>query len=114
MNVQLNIKRWNKTDFSFLPLWNVFNFRSQFIFSFFGGVQERVSVHSVWRRFLLLKVFFIWGSGFGKIGRAVASDTRDTQFESSCRQTLCYQLYNWQLYWIHKNMANQKSFVFQN
>ena len=33
------------------------------------------------------------GSGFGSVGRAVASDTRDPRFESSHWQIIYYQVY---------------------
>ena len=34
------------------------------------------------------------GSGCGSVGRAVASDTRDPQFETRHPQNFIYQLYN--------------------
>ena len=40
------------------------------------------------------KFDIFWGSGCGSVGRAVASDTRDPQFETRHRQNFIYQLYN--------------------
>ena len=36
------------------------------------------------------KIGLSWGSGCGSVGRAVASDTRGPQFESSHRQKCIY------------------------
>ena len=39
-----------------------------------------------------IKQFWFKGSGCGSVGRAVASDTRDPQFEASHRQTFLEHL----------------------
>ena len=44
----------------------------------------------------------IWGSGCGSVGRAVASDSRGLQFESSHRQKFILNIYC-QLYWKDEN-----------
>ena len=41
-----------------------------------------------------IETFHVRGSGCGSVGRAVAFDTRDPQFESRHRQNFIYQLYN--------------------
>ena len=47
------------------------------------------------------------GSGCGSVGRAVTSNTRSPQFESSQRQTFTQNIFYCQLYWKDENKEKE-------
>ena len=60
----------------------------------------------IWSKCLKVKIYLVLGSGFGSVGRAIASNSKGPRFESSHQQKFILNIFC-QLYWKDENKEKE-------